>query len=78
MKQVNAEWTKDMERREKRLESIEQLLKKEKHTPPPQWYVNGQGQTMVVIPGPVGFPDRIAGGGSRSNVAMKSQHKKKD
>ena len=22
---------------------------------PPQWYVNGQGQTMVVIPGPVEF-----------------------
>src|SRR5215469_14712170 len=37
-----------------RLESIRQLLTKDKEKPP-QWYVNGQGQTMVVIPGPVEF-----------------------
>ena len=28
---------------------------KDKEKTPPQWYVNGQGQTMVVIPGPVEF-----------------------
>ena len=31
------------------------VLAKEKEKTPPQWYVNGQGQTMVVIPGPVEF-----------------------
>lgn len=55
LKQVNDEWAKDKEQREKRLDSIRQLLTKEKETPPPQWFVNGQGQTMVVIPGPVNF-----------------------
>ena len=30
-------------------------MTKDKEKTPPQWYVNGQGQTMVVIPGPVEF-----------------------
>jgi serine/threonine protein kinase/formylglycine-generating enzyme required for sulfatase activity len=55
LKQVNDEWAKDKQQREKRLEGIKLALAKEKETPPPQWYVNGQGQTMVVIPGPVTF-----------------------
>jgi formylglycine-generating enzyme required for sulfatase activity len=55
LKQVNEAWAKDREQRAKRLEGIEQLVKKEKGEAPPQWYVNGQGQTMVVIPGPVEF-----------------------
>ena len=32
------------------MEGIGKLLTKEKEKAPPQWYVNGQGQTMVVIP----------------------------
>ena len=55
LKQVNEDWVKDTERRKKRLQGIEQLIKKDKEKTPPQWYVNGQGQTMVVIPGPVEF-----------------------
>ncbi len=55
LKQVNDEWAKDKEQRTKRLERIRQLLGKDKEKTPPQWYVNGQGQTMVVIPGPVEF-----------------------
>ena len=55
LKQVNEEWAKDKEQRDKRLEGIKQLLTKDKEKTPPQWYVNGQGQTMVVIPGPVEF-----------------------
>jgi hypothetical protein len=55
LKQVNEEWGKDTEQREKRLEGIKQLLGKDKEKTPPQWYINGQGQTMVVIPGPVKF-----------------------
>ncbi len=53
--QVNEAWAKDKEQREKRLEGIEKILAKEKEKAPPQWYVNTQGQTFVVIPGPVEF-----------------------
>jgi eukaryotic-like serine/threonine-protein kinase len=77
---VNEEWTKDMEQRAKRLEGIEQQLKASRPASapgvPPQWYVNSQGQTMVVIPGPVEFvmgsPPTEAGRESREN-----QHKKR-
>ena len=42
-----------------------------RHTPPtPSWYVNSQGQTMVVIPGPRGVPHGIAADGSRPTVTM--------
>jgi serine/threonine protein kinase/formylglycine-generating enzyme required for sulfatase activity len=52
---VNEEWAKDNGQREKRLEGIGKLLANEKEKTPPQWYVNSQGQTLVVIPGPVEF-----------------------
>jgi hypothetical protein len=55
LKQVNDEWAKDKGQWEKRLQGIHQLLTKDRGKVPPQWYVNGQGQTMVVIPGPVEF-----------------------
>jgi len=55
LKQINDEWAKDQERREKRLDGIRQLVTKDKEKTPPQWYVNGHGQTMVVIPGPMEF-----------------------
>jgi serine/threonine protein kinase/formylglycine-generating enzyme required for sulfatase activity len=55
IKQVNDEWAKDKKQRDQRLESIQQLFAKDKAQTPPQWYVNGQGQTLVVIPGPVEF-----------------------
>jgi formylglycine-generating enzyme required for sulfatase activity len=55
LKQVNDEWRKDNQQREKRLEGIKLALAKDKEKMPPQWYVNGQGQSMVVIPGPVTF-----------------------
>jgi formylglycine-generating enzyme required for sulfatase activity len=55
LKQVNDEWAKDQKQRERRLEGIKRALAKEKEKTPPQWYVNGQGQTMVVNPGPVTF-----------------------
>jgi eukaryotic-like serine/threonine-protein kinase len=55
LKQMNEEWTKDQEQREKRIDGIKQLLTKDKEKAQPQWYVNGQGQTMVVLPGPLKF-----------------------
>ncbi|HQR08437.1 MAG TPA: bifunctional serine/threonine-protein kinase/formylglycine-generating enzyme family protein [Gemmatales bacterium] len=55
LKQVNDEWAKGKEQRERRWVGIENALAKDNEKTPPQWYVNGQGQTMVVIPGPVEF-----------------------
>jgi eukaryotic-like serine/threonine-protein kinase len=55
LKQVNEECAKNKEQREKRLDGILQLVKRDKEKTRPQWYVNSQGQTMVVIPGPVEF-----------------------
>jgi hypothetical protein len=57
--QMNDEWAKDKEQREKRLDGIKKQLASRAalaaglNPPPPQWYVNTQGQTFVVIPGPV-------------------------
>jgi serine/threonine protein kinase/formylglycine-generating enzyme required for sulfatase activity len=53
--QANEQWAKDKQGREKRLDGIRQELLREKDRARPQWYVTGQGQTMVVIPGPVEF-----------------------
>jgi formylglycine-generating enzyme required for sulfatase activity len=55
LKQVNEEWAKDKDLRRKRLQAMEQLITRGKEKAPPQWYVNSQGQTMVVIPGPAEF-----------------------
>jgi serine/threonine protein kinase/formylglycine-generating enzyme required for sulfatase activity len=55
LKQVNEEWAKNEKERDQRLDRIKQLLTKDKEKTLPQWYVTGQGQTMVVIPGPVEF-----------------------
>jgi len=55
LKQVNEDWATGKEQREMKLVEIEQLLSKDKLKSSPQWYVNGQGQTMVVIPGPIEF-----------------------
>jgi formylglycine-generating enzyme required for sulfatase activity len=78
LKQVNDEWAKDKEEREKRLHGIQLLLVKDKVKAPPQWYVNGQGQTMVVIPGPVEFlmgsPTTEAG---REGGKVETQHRKR-
>jgi formylglycine-generating enzyme required for sulfatase activity len=76
LKQVNEEWAKDKEQRAERLQRIGQLLSKDKEKTPPQWYVNGQGQTMVVIPGPVEF----VMGSPRTEAERRpdeSQHKKR-
>jgi formylglycine-generating enzyme required for sulfatase activity len=55
LKEVNEAWAKDRGQREKRLQAIQRLLRNAKAKAPPQWYVNGQGQTLVVLPGPVEF-----------------------
>jgi formylglycine-generating enzyme required for sulfatase activity len=50
LKQENEKWAKDGEWREKKVAGIKELVTKDKEKTLPQWYVNGQGQTMVVIP----------------------------
>ncbi len=47
LNKVNVAWVKDKQEREKRLAEIEKTTAKEKT---PRWYVNGQGQTMIVLP----------------------------
>jgi eukaryotic-like serine/threonine-protein kinase len=54
LRQANEELTRNNEMREERLERIKRSFTREKEKAEPQWYVNGQGQTMVVIPKPVG------------------------
>jgi len=55
LNQTEQEWVKDRKQRDERLQGIRQQLAKGKGSAKPQWYVNSQGQTMVVIPGPVEF-----------------------
>jgi formylglycine-generating enzyme required for sulfatase activity len=61
LKQTDEAWARDRARRQKRLEGIRQALARNASRvasapgAKPQWYVNGQGQTMVVLPGPVRF-----------------------
>jgi serine/threonine protein kinase/formylglycine-generating enzyme required for sulfatase activity len=59
LKQTNEEWAKGKAKREDWwVESNgDQLQRATRHAPPAtsHWYVNGQGQTMVVLKGPVEF-----------------------
>jgi formylglycine-generating enzyme required for sulfatase activity len=55
LKQAEQEWAKNKQQREQRCQSVRQELAQKKGEVKPQWYVTGEGQTMVVIPGPVEF-----------------------
>jgi hypothetical protein len=77
LRQINDAWASDKEQKEKRLARIAETLTQEKEKAKPQWYINGQGQTMVVIPGPLEFamgspPEEAA---RRSDI--ESQHRKR-
>ncbi len=52
--EINQAWAADKQQQLKRLEEIMQELKKQGKEER-RWYVNGQGQTLVVVPGPVEF-----------------------
>jgi formylglycine-generating enzyme required for sulfatase activity len=56
IRELDQAWAKDNKRREERLQHLERDLLQGQGKAGPRWYVNGQGQTMVVIPGPVEFP----------------------
>jgi formylglycine-generating enzyme required for sulfatase activity len=53
LKHLEQEWANDKQQTEQRLQSIGKGLATGKAEP--QWYVTSQGQTMVIIPGPVEF-----------------------
>jgi serine/threonine protein kinase/formylglycine-generating enzyme required for sulfatase activity len=56
LRQMEDEGAHDQNHAGHRLSDIRRLLAaKDKRITAPQWYINGQGQTMVVIPGPVEF-----------------------
>jgi formylglycine-generating enzyme required for sulfatase activity/tetratricopeptide (TPR) repeat protein len=61
LKGTNQAWAEDKQQQLQRLEeTMLELSKEPNHSPltthhSPRWYVNGQGQTLVVIPGPVEF-----------------------
>jgi serine/threonine protein kinase/formylglycine-generating enzyme required for sulfatase activity len=85
LKRVNDEWTKTKAKREGWWETGKDRAEAPsspsttRHSPrtAAQWYVNGQGQTMVVIPGPVAFrmgsPEAEAG----RNPTDEVQHQKR-
>jgi formylglycine-generating enzyme required for sulfatase activity len=76
--QVNDEWAKDRRQRLERLDRFKELHTRGKEKPSPQWYVNGQGQTMVVIPGPVTFVmGSPATEHGRTISLLELQHKKR-
>ena len=51
---------------------------KDKEKAPPQWYVNCQGQTMVVFPGPVEeIADGFAEQRKRAVMTTRTQHRER-
>jgi formylglycine-generating enzyme required for sulfatase activity len=55
LQRENAAWASDHRLRDQKLDHVHKELAKKNEKARPQWYVNGQGQTMVVLPGPVDF-----------------------
>ncbi|HZU38907.1 MAG TPA: formylglycine-generating enzyme family protein, partial [Gemmataceae bacterium] len=70
LKQRNDEWAKNESERLKASRAASAA------GTPPQWYVNSQGQTMVVIPGPVGFLMGSPPTEEGRNASLESQHKR--
>jgi formylglycine-generating enzyme required for sulfatase activity/class 3 adenylate cyclase len=76
LKKVNDDWAKDGERRETKLEEIRQSVAKDKEENSRQWFVNTQGQTFVVVPGPVEF---VMGSppSEKDRISNEAPHKRK-
>jgi formylglycine-generating enzyme required for sulfatase activity len=81
IKEAEQEWAKDQQGREERVERVRQELAKEKGKGEGSWYVNGQGETMVAIPGPVEFlmgsPAAEAGREGGPEGKLETQHLKR-
>jgi formylglycine-generating enzyme required for sulfatase activity len=89
VKEFEQQWMKDKERREEREKVVRTLrVRQDRHAqrdgyaaPAARWYVNGQGQTMVVIPGPVTFrmgsPPTEAGREGGTQGRIETPHQKR-
>ena len=77
LKQANDEWAKDNVQREQRLDRIKKNISVDDGKCSPQWYVTGQGQAMVVIPGPVEFKMGSPMTKGVGNTHDEPQHKKR-
>jgi formylglycine-generating enzyme required for sulfatase activity len=53
LRKVNDEWKHDEETRQKKVQEIMHKLANGQEKTPPQWYVNRQWHTMVIIPEPL-------------------------
>jgi serine/threonine protein kinase/formylglycine-generating enzyme required for sulfatase activity len=71
LQQADQKWAENKEQREKRIRDILASFK-EKGQALPKWYVNGQGQTMVVIPPPGEF---LMGGGGKDRQTPLHRHR---
>jgi formylglycine-generating enzyme required for sulfatase activity len=77
LQQVNAAWAKDKEGRRQKLDRFKALVADHKEKAAPGWYVNSQGQTMVMIPGPVEFMMGSPGTELGRALTAELQHKKR-
>jgi serine/threonine protein kinase/formylglycine-generating enzyme required for sulfatase activity len=81
LQKIDQEWENDAGKRKQRENKIKQELASGERRDDGYWYVNGQGQTMVVIPGPVKFrmgsPSAEQGreGGPKGNVEQQEEVK---
>jgi formylglycine-generating enzyme required for sulfatase activity len=53
--EMDRAWARDQAGREQRLAHLREEFAKEPGQAKPQWYINSQAQTFVIIPGPVEF-----------------------
>jgi formylglycine-generating enzyme required for sulfatase activity len=67
IKEIEQSWVQDLSYRAQRFEQIRHELAKGATEAKPQWYVNGQRQTFVVLPGPVEFLMGLRSGEGGSN-----------
>jgi len=55
LKKIDREWAENQRLREEKAEQVRKGLAEKRRRGEGRWYVNSQGQTMVVVPGPVEF-----------------------
>jgi formylglycine-generating enzyme required for sulfatase activity len=81
LKEFEQEWVKHEKKRKTRLRQIRQELARNKDRGEGYWWLNGQGQTMVVVPGPMTFlmgsPTSEAGRSGGAKGKMETQHRKR-
>jgi formylglycine-generating enzyme required for sulfatase activity len=77
LQEVNNAWARDRQLRHEKIERLKQVPADKMARTAPQWYVNGQGQTMVVIPGPVEFVMGSPSTEQGRTIVAEIQHKRR-